>query len=52
MGDRLLFKHIFATPALKAGPLVYLGGLLAIFTLYMAAGWLLQQLLAKRRKKK
>lgn len=42
IGDRLLLKHIFATPALKAGPLAYLGGLLAIFGLYMVAGWLLQ----------
>lgn len=50
IGDRLLLKHIFATPALKAGPLTYLGGLLAIFGLYMAAGWLLQRIFSPRKE--
>ena len=52
IGDRLLLKHIFATPALKGGPVVYLGGLLAVFCLYMTAGWLVQWLCTGRKDKK
>ncbi|MDO4204783.1 MAG: DUF4405 domain-containing protein [Selenomonadaceae bacterium] len=52
IGDRLLMKHIFATPALKAGPLTYLGGLLAVFGLYTVIGWLLQRICSQRRDNK
>ena len=49
IGDRLLLKHIFATPALKGGMVVYIGGLLAIFGLYMIAGWLMHRFCNQRR---
>ena len=52
VGDRLLMKHIFATPATGEPAIVYVGLLLAIWGMYVILGALLLKMLQLRSEKK
>ena len=52
VGDRLLMKHIFATPATGEPAIVYVGLLLAIWGMYVILGALLLKMLQLRPEKK